>query len=159
MAWQCDLFPAGAGPFQKGVTMNERKKILIVDDDHDTLDLLEIFLYNRYDIVTAMNGFEALAKIEDEPPALVLTDIKMPVMDGIRFFNNLRKNDSTKMIPVIALTSFVQDNAVKSLTSMGFNEVLAKPPDNKAINKAIAHFLGQEEKPVKQTRHKRPNKK
>jgi CheY-like chemotaxis protein len=136
-----------------------RKKILIVDDDHDTLDLLEIFLYNRYDIITAMNGFEALAKVEEEPPSLVLTDIKMPVMDGIRFFNSLRKNETTKNIPVIAVTSFIQENTAKSLSSMGFNGVLAKPPDNKSIIAAVAHLLEHEEQPSKQTRNKRPNKK
>jgi CheY-like chemotaxis protein len=141
--------------------MSDRKKILIVDDDHDTLDLLEIFLYNRYDIITAMNGFEALAKVEEERPALILTDIKMPIMDGIRFFNNLRKNETTKNIPVIALTSFIQETTAKSLSSMGFNEVLAKPPDSAMILQAIEHFLEPEGPAEKKPGYKRskPNKK
>lgn len=142
--------------------MTARKKILIVDDDHDTLDLLEIFLYNRYDIITAMNGFEALAKVEEERPSLILTDIKMPVMDGIRFFNNLRKNEATRNIPVIAVTSFIQENTAKSLSSMGFNEVLSKPPDGKLIVGAIARLIESEaDRPqTKQPqKSKRPNKK
>lgn len=141
--------------------MTVRKKILIVDDDHDTLDLLEIFLYNRYDIITAMNGFEALAKVEEELPALILTDIKMPVMDGIRFFNNLRRNEATKNIPVIAVTSFIQENTAKSLSSMGFNEVLSKPPDGKLIVSSIVRLLESEaDRPQnKPPRNKRSNKK
>jgi CheY-like chemotaxis protein len=139
--------------------MTSRKKILIVDDDHDTLDLLEIFLYTRYDIITAMNGFEALAKVEEEQPSLILTDIKMPVMDGIRFFNNLKKNEATRNIPVIAVTSFIQENPAKSLSSMGFNEVLSKPPDGALIIKTIARFLEPEEQSRKKTRNRRPGKK
>jgi two-component system, sensor histidine kinase ChiS len=138
--------------------MTARKKILIVDDDHDTLDLLEIFLYNRYDIITANNGFEALSKVEEELPALILTDIKMPVMDGIRFFNNLRKNEATKNIPIIAVTSFIQENTAKSLSSMGFNAVLTKPPDSDAITGVIARLLDQENTSTKQTRNKRSKK-
>jgi CheY-like chemotaxis protein len=139
--------------------MTARKKILIVDDDHDTLDLLEIFLYNRYDIITAMNGFEALAKVEEELPSLILTDIKMPVMDGIRFFNNLKKSETTKNIPVLAVTSFIQGNTAKSLSSMGFNEVLSKPPDRKLIIDAIARFIESAGPQKKHSRNKRPNKK
>lgn len=140
--------------------MTGRKKILLVDDDHDTLDLLEIFLYNRYDIITAMNGFEALARVEEEMPALILTDIKMPVMDGIRFFNSLRKNDKTKQIPVIAVTSFIQENTAKSLSNMGFNDVLPKPADSDLIIKTIARFLDPAEAPPKnRTKKRRPGQK
>ena len=106
-----------------------------------------------------MNGFEALAKVEEEAPGAYFTDIMMPVMDGIRFFNSLRKNEATKNIPVIAVTSFIQENTAKSLSSMGFNDILAKPPDNKSIIDAVTHFLEKEEQPAKQTRNKRPNKK
>ena len=121
--------------------MSTLPKILIVDDDHDTLDLLEIYLYKHYDVVTALNGFEALAKIEEEVPALIMTDIKMPVMDGLRFFNSLRKQESTQHIPVIAITSFVKEHTVKSLVSMGFKGVVAKPPDCKTVTEAAAKIL------------------
>jgi CheY-like chemotaxis protein len=124
--------------------MSTLPKILIVDDDHDTLDLLEMYLYKNYEVVTALNGFEALAKIEEELPSLIMTDIKMPVMDGLGFFNSLRKQPSTKHIPVIAITSFVKEHSVKSLINMGFNAVVAKPPDCKAVTEAAAKILKPE---------------
>lgn len=115
--------------------------ILIVDDDHDTLDLLELFLYKSYDIATAMNGFEALAKIESLHPVLIMTDIKMPVMDGIRFLSNLRKHASGRTIPVIAVTSFTKDHSVKSLSALGFKGVIAKPPDGPTVMDTVARIL------------------
>jgi len=138
--------------------MTARKKILIVDDDHDMLDLMEIFLYTTYDIVTAMNGFEALSKVEEEKPSLILTDIKMPVMDGIRFFNNLKKKEATRNIPVFAVTSFIQESSAKSLSSMGFDEVLSKPPDCALLWKTIARYLESDDVTKKQKKTRSPKK-
>jgi CheY-like chemotaxis protein len=121
--------------------MSPLPKVLIVDDDHDTLDLLELFLYKQYEIIPAMNGFEALSKIESDHPQLIMTDIKMPVMDGIRFFNSLRKHSSTRSLPVIALTSFTMEYNQKSLTNIGFNGVLTKPPDGQKVIEMVRELL------------------
>lgn len=121
--------------------MSALPKILIVDDDHDTLDLLELFLYRHYDIITAMNGFEALSRVESERPQLIMTDIKMPVMDGIRFLNSLRKHSSTRSVPVIAITSFTQEHTIKSLTNIGFDGILAKPPDGKLVLELVTSLI------------------
>jgi CheY-like chemotaxis protein len=121
--------------------MSVLPKILVVDDDHDTLDLLELFLYKHYDIVTAMNGFEALSRVESERPQLIMTDIKMPVMDGIRFLNSLRKHSSNRSVPVIAITSFTQEHTIKSLTNIGFNGILVKPPDGKSVLELVTSLI------------------
>ncbi|MFP4014219.1 MAG: response regulator [Chitinispirillaceae bacterium] len=114
-----------------------QKKILLVDDNHDTLDLLEVFLYKEFEIITALNGFEGLKKAEEEFPDLIITDIMMPVMDGIRFFNHLRKSEQICHIPVIAVTSFIRKLTQSSLLNMGFNGVVSKPLDRTAILNAI----------------------
>jgi CheY-like chemotaxis protein len=113
------------------------RKILLIDDNHDALDLLEMYLYHEYEIVTAMNGFDALKIAEDEMPDLVITDIMMPVMDGIRFFNSLRRQEKTASIPVIAITSFAKKITKKSLLNMGFNGVVSKPLDKESILETI----------------------
>jgi len=102
-------------------------KILLIDDSHDALDIMEMYLYKEYDVITAMNGFDALKKAEEELPSLIITDIMMPVMDGIRFFNSLKKIEKASHIPVIAITSFAKKITKKSLLNMGFNGVLSKP--------------------------------
>jgi CheY-like chemotaxis protein len=109
------------------MTAPVKKKVLIVDDNHDILDLLEVFLFGKYDCVTALNGFEALKTARELAPDLIITDIMMPVMDGIKFLNSLREDQKMAAVPVIAITSFVKKTNVKSLLSVGFSAVLTKP--------------------------------
>lgn len=121
--------------------MNNPPRILLVDDNHDTLDLLEIYLYKEYEILTALNGFEGLKKAEEVLPDLIITDIMMPVMDGIRFFNNLKKQEKTKTIPVIAITSFVKKITKKSLLNIGFNGVVSKPLNRDAVVETVRRII------------------
>ena len=124
--------------------MNDiRKQILLVDDNHDILDLLEIFLYRDYDIITALNGFEGIQKLKAHPPDVIITDIMMPVMDGLKFYNTLRKQENGADIPVIGVTSFVKKITTKSLLNQGFFRVLAKPLGREAVVSAVDEALGQ----------------
>ena len=116
-------------------------KILLVDDNHDSLDILELILYKEFNIMTAMNGFEGLKIAQEEKPSLVITDIMMPVMDGIRFFNRLRKSDSINNVPIIAITAFQGKISRKSLMNMGFNEVISKPFDFEKTRNTILFVL------------------
>lgn len=120
---------------------SDRKKVLIVDDNHDILDLMEIYLYKDYDIITALNGFEGIEKARNNCPDCIVTDIMMPVMDGIKFFNNLRKQSECAGIPVIGVTSFFKKITTKSLENMGFFKVLAKPFRRETLLKAVKEAL------------------
>lgn len=80
--------------------------ILIVEDVPDILRLLEETLkFKGYRAVTAFNGQEALEKIQRERPALIITDIMMPKLDGFGLVHRLRINPETREIPVIFLTA------------------------------------------------------
>ena len=114
-----------------------RKRILIVDDSHDTLDMMEIFLFKEFEIHTAQNGFEGLKQAQALLPNCIITDIMMPVMDGIKFFNNLRAREDTANIPVIAVTAFLKPITTKSLLAMGFSEVITKPFKLAQIQKMV----------------------
>jgi CheY-like chemotaxis protein len=116
-------------------------KILIVDDDHATLDLLELFLYSNYEVVTALNGFDGLTKAEREVPDLIITDITMPAMDGVRFFNLAAANDVIRRVPIVAITSFAESITAKSLINMGFSGVIPKPLERGLVLTVIADTL------------------
>jgi CheY-like chemotaxis protein len=120
-----------------------RKKVLLVDDNHDILDLLEVFLYGKYDCVTAINGFEGLKAAREIVPDVIVTDIMMPVLDGIKFINSLREDAKTASIPVIAVTSFIKKGNIKSLLSVGFSSVVTKPFERNAIIAIIEKSLGE----------------
>ena len=81
--------------------------LLIVEDNPNVLELLEVTLrFKGYPVITARNGQEALEKIARERPALVITDILMPRMDGYALAHNLRKNPLTIQIPIIFISGF-----------------------------------------------------
>lgn len=80
--------------------------VLIVEDVPDILKLLEATLtFKGYRVVTSVNGQEALEAIQKERPALVITDIMMPRLDGFGLVHRLRINPQTREIPVIFLTA------------------------------------------------------
>ncbi|MEI7751084.1 MAG: response regulator [Candidatus Omnitrophota bacterium] len=77
-------------------------KILIVEDDSDFQDIYQLYLQGEsFQVLTAMNGKEAMAVLEKETPDLIILDLIMPVMDGEEFYLWLRSQEKWQRIPVI----------------------------------------------------------
>jgi len=79
--------------------------ILLVDDDPDILALLSDFLQKDYNIISAENGQEAYDKVISDQPDLIVSDVMMPVMDGIELCDKLRENFDMSHLPIILLTA------------------------------------------------------
>jgi len=80
--------------------------ILVVEDVPNILELLDLTLrFKGYNVITARNGQEALERIAEQLPALIITDILMPKMDGYAFVQKLRTTPKTLNIPVIFLSA------------------------------------------------------
>jgi adenylate cyclase len=108
--------------------MNSPAKILVVDDTARNVKLLaDLLTVKGYCVVTAASGQEALAKIDAEPPDLVLLDVVMPEMSGYEVCEKLRANDATAMLPVIMVTAL--DPAVERVKGIdaGADDFLSKP--------------------------------
>ena len=104
------------------------KKILACDDEKHIVRLVQVNLERAgYEVVTAMDGKEALQKVADENPDLVVLDVMMPYMDGFEVLQNLRRNPSTRDIPVIMLTAKAQDADVFKGWQSGVDCYLTKP--------------------------------
>jgi two-component system alkaline phosphatase synthesis response regulator PhoP len=104
------------------------KKILAVDDERHIVRLVQVNLERAgYTVVTAFNGKEALEQVEAEQPDLVVLDVMMPYMDGFEVLQNLRKNQSTRDLPVIMLTAKAQDADVFRGWQSGVDCYLTKP--------------------------------
>lgn len=83
-----------------------QKIVLIVDDDFHIVNVLTLKLKNaHYEVISASNGEEALQRIEERSPDLVITDFSMPVMNGVDLVRRIRESENTKDIPVIMLTA------------------------------------------------------
>lgn len=104
------------------------KKILAVDDEKHIVRLVQANLERvGYEVVTASDGKEALQKVKEENPDLVVLDVMMPYMDGFEVLQNLRRNPSTRDIPVIMLTAKAQDADVFRGWQSGVDMYLTKP--------------------------------
>lgn len=105
--------------------------LLIVEDVPHILELLEVTLrFKGYPVVTASNGEEALAAIDKELPAMVITDILMPKLDGFALAHRLRANPKTSQIPIIFLSAtYVTPEDKRFALSLGAARFLEKPVD------------------------------
>ena len=105
-----------------------KKKILIVDDEPGIVRLLSMRLKAKgYEVFEAFDGLQCVTIAEEEVPDLILSDIKMPVMDGIAAFEKLIQMDKTKEIPVIFMTAFPKLEVQNQVASMGAKGFISKP--------------------------------
>jgi DNA-binding response OmpR family regulator len=102
-------------------------RILVVDDDQGILDSFEVLLGDRYDLVKAGNGYEALRILETDPPDLVFLDIKMPGLSGIDLLKKLREHQ--KDMRVVVITAMTQEKTEEEVRSLGVIDYLKKPLD------------------------------
>ena len=103
-------------------------KILVCDDERHIVRLIQVNLERQgYSVVTAFDGKEGLEKVRSEKPNLVVLDVMMPYMDGFEVLQNLKKNPSTRDIPVIMLTAKAQDADVFRGWQSGVDCYLTKP--------------------------------
>jgi two-component system response regulator AtoC len=103
-----------------------KTKILIVDDEVDALELMsELFESKGYSPTTATNGIEALNKVRDDEPDMVISDIRMPDMDGMQLLENLSQR--FPHIPVIMVTAHGTIEAAVEAIKMGAKDYILKP--------------------------------
>ncbi len=103
-------------------------KILVVDDEVDITDTLKILLERRgFEVVTANSGKEALEKVKEEKPDVVLLDVMMPDMSGWDVCKKIKEDDATKDIPVIMLTILFGEEEKKKSFEVKADAHIEKP--------------------------------
>jgi signal transduction histidine kinase/DNA-binding response OmpR family regulator len=115
--------------------------VLIVEDNPDNLTTVKALLGDNFILHEAVNGEEGVIKAAELVPDLILMDIALPIKNGIEAYNEIRKSQVTRHIPVIALTSnaLVEDRS--KILSQGFDAFIAKPIDEKLLLKVIHEVL------------------
>jgi CheY-like chemotaxis protein len=117
--------------------------LLVVEDVPNILELLAVTLrFKGYPVVTARNGQEALDFVKQEHPALIITDILMPRMDGYSLVQRLRSDPRTSQIPIIFLSATYVTAEDKSFAlRLGAVRFLEKPVDTEEFLLTIAEVL------------------
>ena len=106
----------------------KQRKILVVDDDVFLLSSINSFMSGAgYAVTTAAGGAEALARLEEDLPDLIIVDAVMPEMDGFELTRRIRKLPNTGKIPVLMLTGLRTDSDRTSAEASGVTEFITKP--------------------------------
>jgi two-component system, cell cycle response regulator len=109
-------------------------RVLVVDDILSNVKLLEAKLSAEYfDVVTAYGGLEALAKIEEHEPDIVLLDVMMPGMDGFEVCRRIKQNPKSAHVPVVMVTALDQPTDRVAGLEAGADDFLTKPVDDAAL--------------------------
>jgi len=118
-------------------------KILVVDDEVYILHILDFILgAENYDVVTASNGEQALQKVREEKPDLVILDIMMPKLDGYETCRMIKKDPATKNIPVILLTAKGREVDQKLGREVGASDYMTKPFSPSKLIERVQAILG-----------------
>jgi CheY-like chemotaxis protein len=117
--------------------------ILVVEDVPHILELLKVTLsFKGYPVLAARDGEEALKVIEKEHPALVITDILMPKLDGFSLVHRLRTDPKTNQIPIVFLSAtYVTPEDKEFALSLGAVRFLEKPVDTEEFLLTVAEIL------------------
>jgi putative two-component system response regulator len=120
----------------------KKPKILAVDDEDRNLRLLEAILFPLgYDVILARNGEEALEKVREMFPDVILMDIMMPGMDGFEVVKELKSKEETRPIPIVMVTALREvEDRVKALEA-GADDFISKPVEKTELRARVQSLL------------------
>lgn len=120
--------------------------ILVVEDYADNLFIVTAILDEEgYPYITARTGEEAVKKVEESLPGLILMDIQLPLMSGLEAMKRIRAYPGTENLPVIALTARAMEGDREALIAKGFDDYISKPIDPYRFLETIQKWLGRKE--------------
>jgi len=118
------------------------KKVLVVDDESHILHVIAMKLSNAgYQVITAMDGQEAVELIDSEQPDLVITDYQMPYISGLEVCKMLHRRGGAKATPTIMLTARGFDIEPREMIEAGISTVLAKPFSPREVLEKVNELL------------------
>ncbi len=137
--------PIEEQPGQPGKAGRKKPVILIVDDNEDIRFYLKDNLRRNYTVYEAVNGAEGWEKTKQHQPDLVITDVMMPVMDGMELCRTIKNDKHTSHIPVILLTARSAAEPKLEAFQVGANDYVTKPFSFEMLQSRIKNLLAQQE--------------
>lgn len=123
------------------------KRLLVVDDDPGLLlAVSDTLRAEGYDVVTARRGADALVRVAEAIPDLIISDIRMPGMDGYQLVRNLRSNARTRLVPIVFLTA--KDETADRIQGFrsGVDAYITKPFEPEELAAVVAGILNRVER-------------
>lgn len=118
------------------------KEVLVVDDDPMLVKTLRAYLLRAgYRVEVAKHGLEALQRVKQHKPDIILLDVLMPLLDGFKVARMLKFDKNTKDIPIIVITSRATENERNLGARVGADEYLTKPYKISHVLQVVARYL------------------
>lgn len=122
----------------------QKQVIMAVEDNEDNRDLIVKVLSHRgYDVVGVSDGSEALARLSDVAPDLILMDINLPGMDGYEVTRRIRHNETFAKVPIVALTAHAMHGDREKSLAAGCDAYVPKPINVHTFPDIIAGLLSR----------------
>jgi CheY-like chemotaxis protein len=122
---------------------NVARRILVVEDNPDNRVLItDVLMSFDYEVSVAVDGEEGVQKAIAEKPDLILMDMSLPQKDGWTATRELKANDDTKAITVIALTAHAMVGDREKAIDAGCNDYISKPIDLRELASKLSFYLG-----------------
>ncbi|MBM2817008.1 MAG: response regulator receiver protein [Ignavibacteria bacterium] len=122
-----------------------QKTILLADDSASIRKFVSLALKLKgYKVVQAVDGMDAYEKLGLEQIDILITDLNMPNMDGLKLIKTIRENPGFQSLPIIILSSLVKDKDIETGMASGANSYLIKPFNQKRIQYEVAKYLEED---------------
>jgi CheY-like chemotaxis protein len=120
-----------------------RKKVLLVDDSNTVLMMEKMILAKGpYDVITARDGVEGVAKAKSERPDAILLDVMMPNLDGLAACAAIRAEPETAHIPIVMVTTRGEETNIETAFRNGANDYVTKPINGLELLSKLSNILG-----------------
>ncbi len=122
--------------------MKKLKTILLVDDEPAWLEAMQMVLKEEgYKAVAVTSGEEALRRLQTQKPDLIMTDVRMPVMNGFDLYERIKENPKLATIPIVFMSSIDDYYAKQTAKELGANGYLTKPSFTEDLKKSLENLL------------------
>ena len=117
-------------------------KVLVIEDNDRNRKLVKILLEaNKYEVIEAKTGEEALTCLQNDKPDQIHLDIQLPNMDGLTLTKILRSNQKTKDIPIVAVTAYAMKGDKERVLGAGCDAYISKPIDTRELPMIVANII------------------